>query len=672
MLKTLRNPKHIKMVMWCIIVPIIVSFCLFYGWNSMTGAKEQSGQNQSYVAKVNGVEISRQEYQDEYKRMIDQLKQMYGSTFNEQEAAQLGLASQVVDELEDKALVLQEAPKMGISVSDAELSSIIVNSKGFQDENGRFSPQIYARYLNDNQMTPEMFESQLRLDRMYSKAQNAVTDFIKVTEPEVREEFRKEFEKMSVDVLRFSAVDYIQNVNVDDKEAETYYKAHTGDYTIPPLYNLAYLTVSPKLFEKNIQITFSDISSFYEDNPEQFATQPRVHVEHILIKVPEKGTQKEKEDFLEGKFKQISDKLVAKVPFEQVAKEFSEDPGSQDKGGDLGWVKPGDTVPEFEKVAFSTATGQISQPFQTKYGFHILKVLDREESRIQKLDEVKNAIVETLKTQDADSTAEAQIEKFLKEMTPQTKILDLAENGYTKGTTGWFSGDKIPGFEDNKDLATDLLSLSVGKAVGPVKSKEGYNLLQLIGKQDSRIPKFEEVRTQVKTQLLFQKAQEEARKKSQEADQMVKSGASLEEIAAKMGRKITSLPPFSLGDNIPGIGKETPLAMAAFNLPDGKTSNAFPINDPIQRGLTEYFIIKVKERVGASEANYLDEKQQIEQKVLLQKKRQIFNDWVSVLRNGRRLISISQCCPVNKRAVLNDFFQMIFLIQPPPKTVSLS
>ncbi len=637
MLKTLRNPKHVKRIMMWTLILVIPSFVAFYGWNSLTGSRNPSDENLTYAAKVNGVEISLHEYQDEYQRMVDQLKQMYGKSFDEQEAAQLGLPSQVIDELEDKALVLQEAPKMGISVSDEELRSVIFTSKAFQDDNNRFSQQLYARFLYDKQMTPEIFENQLRLDRMYSKAQNAVTDFIKVTEPEVREEFRKEFEKMSVDALRFSAMDYIQNVNVDDKEAETYYKAHTGDYTIPPLYNLAYLTVSPKLFEKNIQITDKDIKDFYADNPEQFTTQPRVHVEHILIQVPQNPSQAQVQ-VVQGKIKQISDKLIAKVPFEQVAKEFSEDPGSKDKGGDLGWIKQGDTVPEFEKVAFSTATGQISQPFQSKYGVHILKVLDREDSRVQKLEEVKNAIVETLKTQDEDSTAEAQVEKFLKEITPQTKILDLAEkNGYTKGTTGWFAGNKVPGFEDNKDLGTDLLSLSVGKVAGPVKTKAGDNLLQLIGKQDSRIPKFEEIKTQVKTQLLFQKAQEEARKKSQEADQMVKSGVSLEDIATKMGRKITSLPPFSLGDNIPGIGKQTPLAIAAFNLPDGKTSNAFPVNDPMQRGLIEYFIIKVKGRVGASEANYVEGKAQIEEKVLLQKKRQIFNDWVQTLKKRAKI-----------------------------------
>lgn len=636
MLKTLRNPKNIKMVMWAIIPPIIICFCLFYGWSSLTGTKDQNN-NPTYAAKVNGVEISQQDYQDEYQRMIDQLKQMYGDSFNEQEAAQLGLAGQVLGELEDKALVLQEAPKMGISVSDVELSNVIENSKGFQDKTGRFSPNVYYSYLYEKRLTPAKFENQLRLDRMYTKAQNEVTDFVKVTEPEVREEFRKEFEKMSVDALRFSAVDFLQEVNVDDKEAETYYNAHKQNYTIPPQYSLAYLTISPKSFEKNIQITESEITEFYNDYPEQFTTPVRVHAEHILIDVPQNPTPQQKAD-IQRTYMTITT-LIGKEPFEKVAKDFSQDEATKDKGGDLGWIKKGDALPEFEQAVFSTESGQIAVT-QTKLGVHIIKVLGREEPRIQKLDEVKNAIIETLKTQDSDSAAEAQAELLLKGVTPQTKILDLAEkNGFSKGTTGWFTGDKIPGFEDNTDLASEILasSIPVGRVTGPVKTKAGYSIIQLVGKQESRIPAFNEIKTQVKTQLMFQKAQEDAQKKSQEADQMAKSGMPLEEIAAKEGRKIISLPPFSLADNIPGVGKLTSLATTAFNLPDGKTSGVISVNDPLQRGLVEYFIIKVKARLGASEANYVDEKAQIEQKVLQEKRRQVFQDWVQTLRKRAKI-----------------------------------
>ena len=155
-----------------------------------------------YASKVNGHEISVQDYNSEYTRMVEQARQMYGEKFNDEMAQEMGLGVQVLDELENRELILEQATKMGITVSDDELRIALFSQKAFST-GGKFDPNLYRRYLQQQGKSPETFENEIRTDRMLSKLQNLVTDFVKVSEPEIRDEFLKENEKITVEALRF-------------------------------------------------------------------------------------------------------------------------------------------------------------------------------------------------------------------------------------------------------------------------------------------------------------------------------------------------------------------------------------------------------------------------------------------------------------------------------------
>lgn len=149
-----------------------------------------------------------------------------------------------------------------------------------------------------------------------------------------------------------------------------------------------------KLLEPGITITDADMKSYFEENKESYNTPEQVKASHILVDS-------------EAKAQEVKSKLAAGADFAEMAKEYSIDPGTKDKGGELGFFSKGSMVPEFENVAFSLEVGKISDPVKTDYGYHIIKVEEKQPAKIATYEESKNQVKEAIlnsKLQEAYST----------------------------------------------------------------------------------------------------------------------------------------------------------------------------------------------------------------------------------------------------------------------------
>jgi foldase protein PrsA len=158
-----------------------------------------------------------------------------------------------------------------------------------------------------------------------------------------------------------------------------------------------------KIATKDVKIEDAEIKDYYDKNKESLGTPEQIHARHILVKD-------------EAKAKELYDKLKANpADFEKLAKENSEDPGSKDKGGDLGTFGKGAMVPEFETAAFAAKKDDIVGPVKSEFGFHIIQVLEHQEAKIPSLDESKQKITDTLKEQKATPYADLMKELYTKE-----------------------------------------------------------------------------------------------------------------------------------------------------------------------------------------------------------------------------------------------------------------
>ena len=406
----------------------------------------------------------------------------------------------------------------------------------------------------------------------------------------------------------FATPDFIGKVSVTESEIQDFYAKNQRLYQIPPQYNVSYITIDPKNYLSGVNVTDKDIKEYYDSEINTFTVPEKVHVKKIVLPISPEANQQTMQ--AAQQFIQNAEKdLQSGVPFDKVAQRFKAVPSSS-KFKDDGWLTRGEIKGQYEELVFSLTTGKPSPVFTMQDGYHIIMVDKKEASRIKTLDEVKSEIITQLKTIAATTTAEAKAEIVITDAKDNTKLNDLAAKySFKAENTNWFSAKNVPILTDNREFLAVLATTAPGKYMGPFKAENGYYVMQLAAKQDSRIPKLEEVKDKVKGQILYNKAQEDALKASQAAQKELQAGSTIDQIASKMGSKLIQIGPFSALENVPGLGRKTQLAITAFYLPEGKTSGVITVQDPMGQGFIQYFIIRVKSKQLPPESLYMDQKE---------------------------------------------------------------
>ena len=288
-----------------------------------------------------------------------------------------------------------------------------------------------------------------------------------------------------------------------------------------------YALVDLNFIRQSTTVTDDELEKAYKENIQQFQVPNRVHVQHILLNTvgqPDASVdeiKKKAEDILAQAKKKGSN-------FEELAKKYSEDPGSKTKGGDIGWIVQGQTVPEFEKTAFSLNKGDISDLVKTQYGFHIIKVLDKESAHTKTLDEVKEQIRPTLLLQKADQQATELSDKIAGDIRQSGKItLDEVGQKYhlpIAETRPVGPSDSVLEFGNSRDAKDEILRLRQGEVSLPLKTDRGYVVLSLQQTLPAHAGTLDEVRDKVIVALKQQKADQLAHTKATELEAMLKAG----------------------------------------------------------------------------------------------------------------------------------------------------
>jgi peptidyl-prolyl cis-trans isomerase D len=594
---------------WLIVAFITIPFAL-WGIQSYLGVGEEP-----VVASVDGTEITQREVEQQVRQTRERLRAQLGSSYRPELFSDEMLRKQVVEQLVNEAVLRQTVKAWNLRVSDDFVRRYIQAIPFFQ-RNGKFDVEAYTIAVRNQGMSQRSFEESVRMDLVMEQLQRGIIDSAIATDFEVNELVRLRDQQREVAWLLVSGKKLLEGYTPSEEELKKYYDEHKEQWVIPERVKVEYLLLDPEVVGGAVEVTEEKLREYWRQHQDEFRAPEERKVRHILIALPE-GAKAEAEANAKARAEDIYRRLQAGEQFEALAKEASEDPGSREQGGDLGWISPGMMAKAFEEAAYAMNKGEISKPVRTPFGFHMLQVTDIKPGGEGSFEALRDRIEAAYRRQQAEQLLFDKAEKLadLTYENPDSLEIAAEELGLSVQQSEWFdrSGGRGP-------LASPKV---VGAAFSEDVLLEGHNselieldedrvlVLRVVEHETEQIPPFDQVKEKVAQSLEKEKAAELARKECEELIAAMNGGAaSLEELAKQKGWEYRE--PALLGRQ--ATRAPAPMVKKAFELPrpqDGKASVAGVGLDAGDYAVLAVLTVKDGDPAGLDEAARKREMQQL-------------------------------------------------------------
>src|SRR6201998_304958 len=526
-------------------------------------------------------------------------------------------ARNILNQLVFQKEVEFEAKRIGISVSDQERADRIKQYVPTAFNGDTFvGLDAYAREVQSRfQLTVPVFEDLVRQGLIEEKFRKLITDGISASPAEIQEEFKYQNEKVKLDYVVIKPEDLESKITPSDSDIQAYYEQNKSKFQIPEKRVVRYALLDLAQLRQNTVVTDDELKVLYQQNIQQFQVPNRVHAEHILLMTVGKTDAEVTE------IKKKADDILAQAKkkganFEDLAKKYSEDPGSKAKGGDLGWLVQGQTVPEFEKAAFSLNKGEISDLIKTQYGFHIIKVLDKETAHTKTFDEVKDTLRPNYLLNKVDQQASTIAEQISADIRQSNKTtLDQLDQKYhltIAETHPVGPGEPVLELGNGQDVKDEIFHLRQGDLSLPLRTDRGYVVLSLQHSLPAHQGTLEEVRDKVVSEFKQQKANELAKTEAEELEKRVNAGEKFAAAAKALGPHPKPSDSFARNGSVanPGSGKQL---APAFALKPGQVGPVLSLG-------SNWGVYQVVERQDANPADFDKQKKELTDTLLKQKR----------------------------------------------------
>jgi len=361
---------------------IIVVFVVSFGPGSK-GCGDARVSQASWAAQVNGADVSGADFEQYYANVFRSYQSRAGQGFTRELAEQLGLRKVTMDQVVERELLIQEGARLGVVVSDDDLSTAIQQMPSFR-VNGVFDKDAYERAASAGFGSPKRYEDRLRRDLLAQKTLALLRETSQVSLEEVRQAFEAESDRVDLEYVRFPTASLRAAVKPAPGQVQAFQA-------------------------KNAE----RVAQHYRDNAARYDRKKRVQARHLLFRADEKATPE-----ADAAARKRADEALARVEkgedFAKLATQLSEDPGSKERGGDLGWFGAGVMAKPFEEAAFATAQGGLTGPVRTRFGWHVIQVTGVQEPEVVPLEKAAPEIAGELLQQDlASQTATRRAEEAL-------------------------------------------------------------------------------------------------------------------------------------------------------------------------------------------------------------------------------------------------------------------
>jgi len=552
-LREYSNNIFFKLLMGVIAVTFVLSF----------GVGGFFGDRKEVVAKVNDQEILLKEYREAYQNRLGALQQQFGENA-EQFAEQLNLRQQVFNQLIDRHLLLTDAAELNLVATDLELQDYIRKQPFFQ-QNGQFDYDTYETVLSQNRIVRHEYEASLRADILLAKKQQLLGTGLVISDSEVEQTFRRNFEKIEVEYVYFDPQAFVEKTTAEDAELRKYLQDNPQEFQTLNRFRMEYFTISADYYQDNVKVREREVRRYYKKYAENYVTPPEVKARHILLKLIPDAPENEQQEKREQLNKLLAE-IKAGSSFEELAIKHSEDATSAE-GGDLGWFKPGEMVPAFESAAFALEAGQVSEIVQSPFGLHLIKVEERKNEITKSLDEAREEITLIL----AESRAQKRLEEEL------DRLAGLAGEAFTEEAqklnrevliAEWFDRTEvIPGLGSAAELVPELVSRKSGE-MGVWKRNPvlGHVIYRL---SETKIPEtrlFEDAKEDLFKAVRLEKAKAVAIESAKKALSQLEAGTKLNNLVKKYGLKTETLEFTANTRFLPNIGDNTEFRKVGLHL----------------------------------------------------------------------------------------------------------
>ena len=616
-----RMRRHRGWLKWSLGLVAVAMVIFFIPQDYLQPATSVGAAPGEAIAEVDGRSLTAGDFQQRYLAQMQQYRNQFGPSMNEQLLRQFGVDQQVLTQMIDEEVALIEAKRHGITVSDEELAQQIFSIPQLT-ENGRFIGEERYEQLLQSQlppMTKSQFEESLRRSMVLDKLRAALTDWIAVSDSELESEYRRRNEKVKVDVVALSADKFRPQVTVTDADVAAHFESRKTDYRIGEQRKVKYLLLDREQARQRVAVPPNDIQRYYNDNIQQYQTPERVRASHILLNTGGKD---------EAAVRKQAEELLAKIKggadFAALATQYSEDPGSKERGGDLDFFPRGQMVPEFENAAFSLAPGQVSDLVKTQYGFHIIKVVDKQAGTSQALDQVRPQIQQIVASQIADR----QITDRARELQSRIKDADDLDEAATSlglkvEESGFFQRtDPVPGLGAAPQVTDAAFRLEEGAVSEALSSARGPLFITVSGRKDAYTPTLDEVKDRVREDLIRSRAIELSRQRAAGIAAELKSAKDFTASAKALGFEAKESQMVGRDTALPDVGVSPAVDKVAFTLPKGTVS------DPIQTD-NATVVIRVVDRDEVTPDEFKQARERFRAELVSEKRGRFFASYMT-------------------------------------------
>lgn len=630
--------------------------------SAMPGCARSAG----ILMKVGNYNVGFEEFKRVRENIIEIARYQYRDNFDTY-AANMDFDKQAVEAITKYAILLQESDKHKIHISDDEIQNGIkefpfimpqeaesrVRPFPFysfaKTKDGKPNPIAFKRLLeSEGKVTPDQFSEEIKNGLRIARLKSMIVESAIVTDLEVKNEFKKQNEKVKIKYIEIPFRDFNDKVQVSDAEIKEFFNNNIMDYKFGDRVNISFIKIDPMSFVNKVNISEAEIARYYKTHQSDYFEPEKVKARHILVQVEPNATKEQKE-----KAKVYAEKILpeAKSPnadFEALAKKYSKEPFTV-KHEDLGYFERGKMVKPFEDAAFELNPGAVSNVIETSFGYHIIKVEDKKAPQGKSIEEARDEIIQKLSQEQSVVLARQKADDIqytvISEENLQSAVDANPDLNLQVMETGFFAkGDTIPNIGSSytyRNIVEEAFKLKVGEISNLIEVKAygdrvlGYFIIRLIGKKPAVIPKLDEVKDKVIRDLREKKAKELAKIEADRIITLVKSTNNLEDVAKKNNLKISESEPFSLssGGYIRSEGgaiDSKKVMLEAFSKKIGEIAGPY-------EGRNGFYIIQVIERQPVDDnklAQSKDELNRLRDQLIKQKQQKIFDTWYQKVRSG--------------------------------------
>ena len=614
MLESMRNQAQ-SWLAKLILGGIALSFALWGVGDWLLGSKDEP------VATVDDKPITTTDFYLTYERQKNVYRQMFGNQYSAELMESIGLKNDTLQTMINRHIMLDTAANLGLTAPEQVVLSTVRDNPAFQSASG-FDPQRY-RILTRNLgfVSPQDYEADLRLNIMVSALQRALAESARVSDAEVRERYNHDYEQRVLAAIVIDPISLLDKIEIDSEQAKAWYESHQERYFSPLRIKINAVDISPTDLAADIGIDEAEVRKTYEERIAEFSVPEQRKARHILVKSGPDAQQK---------IEAIRARLDAGEDFAAVAGEASEDPGSATKGGDLGWVKQGDMVPEFEQTLFSLAKGDTSDVIESQFGHHIILLEDIKAASNKPFAEVKDLLKIRLLDARASEEAYALSQNLDEALGMEDSLKAAAESLNLKlANIGPISMEEAiaePLLEDPQ-LRAKVFAATPGQAVEIEESANGHFVAYEVTERiEPELIPFAKVAARAMEDARRDAAEKQAREIAEKIH--LDNPGSPDKLAQTLGQaKYLSKPVRRNGEGDTSTWLTDELLQQAFATQAESWVNR-SLNVP--QGIA---VVRVEEIIPASEEEYANKRDEIRRTVQQAKGAVRFNRWMTSLRD---------------------------------------